>query len=370
MRVCCLLCLLCLVSSLAMAESSPAPGGELSEIADAYLKNAIEEHQIPGVSAGIAVDGQIVWTGAAGVASVEKGTLVTPETPFRVASISKVLTATAILQLAEKGLIDLEASVQTYLPDYPPPREGTMSVLHLLSHTSGIRHSKGDESRRSLHHYGSMIEACRFFQDRKLAFRPGTKYKYSSYGYTVLGAIIEKVTHGSFEAYMGEHVWTPAGMLHTGLDKRPVLNSDAASLYRLARGRVVPDTENDLSVIYPGGGLVATAGDLLRFTVALENGALLSGTSIDRMLMHPADDEERGGLGWNVWEHEAHGRILSRVGGQSGASSLLVSYADRGVTVALLTNLARLDSIWTLTNDLIGMGLTTRAARARLIESE
>ncbi len=98
--------------------------------------------------------------------------------------------------------------------------------------------------------------------------------------------------------------------------------------------------------------------------------ALLSGTSIDRMLMHPADDEERGGLGWNVWEHEAHGRILSRVGGQSGASSLLVSYADRGVTVALLTNLARLDSIWTLTNDLIGMGLTTRAARARLIESE
>ena len=353
-----------LVLSLAIAEASPPTAGDLSDIADAYLRNAVAEHQIPALAAGIAVDGQILWTGAAGLANLEKSTVAKPETRFRVASISKVLTATAILQLAERGLIDLEAAVQTYLPSYPPPRQGTMKVLHLLSHTSGIRHSKGDESRRSVRHYDSMIEACRFFQDRKLAFPPGTKHRYSSYGYTVLGAIVEAVTQGSFESYMAENVWTPAGMLHTGLDRGPLRSDHTASLYRLERGRVVPDTENDLSLIYPGGGMVATAGDLLRFTIALENGALLSGESIERMFKHPVADgrvlHEQGGLGWNVWDHEAHGRILMRVGGQSGASALLVSYADRGVTVALLTNLARLDSIWTLTNDLIGMGLTTR----------
>jgi len=100
--------------------------------------------------------------------------------------------------------------------------------------------------------------------------------------------------------------------------------------------------------------MIATAADLLRFTIALEDGTLLSDESIDRML---GNRDEPGGLGWNAWRDEKHGRILSRVGGQSGSSSLLVSYRDRGVTVVLLTNLARLDPIWTLTNDLVGMGL-------------
>ena len=148
-----------------------ALAGDLSERADAYLAKAIEEHGIPAISAGIAVDGEIAWTGVAGDADAD--------TPFRIASISKVLTAVAALRLAEQGVLDLEAPVQTYLPDYPPPRKGTMKVRHLLEHTSGIRHARGDESRHSLTRYDSLRDACRFFEGRKLAFTPGTKHALS-----------------------------------------------------------------------------------------------------------------------------------------------------------------------------------------------
>lgn len=336
----------------------------LARRADAYLERTIAEQSIPGIAAAIAVDGRVVWEGAAGVADVERGTVVTSDTAFRIASISKVLTATAILRLAEEGRIDLDAPVQTYLPEYPAPRRGTMTIAQLLTHTSGIRHSKGDESRRSMTRFESMRDACSFFEKRKLAFAPGTKHLYSSYGYTVLGAILESATGGSFESYMAEKVWKPAGMVHAGLDRRPADPARVAGLYRTERGEIVPDVANDLSLIYPGGGMVASAGDLVRFVNALQGGELLSPESLERMWRRPVYDgkvlAERGGMGWNVWDHETHGRILTRVGGQSGASGLLVSYVDRGVTVALLANMARLDPIWELTNDLVGMALSVR----------
>lgn len=350
-----------LLVAMMLASFSATAEQSLAERADAYLEGAIREHRVPGISAAIAVDGEIVWVGAAGLADVERRIPVTTETAFRIASISKVLTATAILQLVEQGTIDLNAPVQAYLPDYPPPRKGTMRVGHLLAQTSGIRHSRGNESRLNTVHYASLRDACRFFEDRKLASAPGTKYRYSSYGFTVLGAVLEAATGASFESYMAEHVWRPAGMSRTGLDSRPVDDGKIAGLYRLDRGRVVPDVENDLSLIVPGGGMVASAGDLLRFTIALETGQLLNPASMDLLLGRAPGSwnlpDAPAGWGWNAWEHEAHGHILSRVGGQSGTSALLVSYADRGVTVALLTNMARFDPIWELINDLIGMGL-------------
>ena len=125
----------------------------------------------------------------------------------------------------------------------------------------------------------------------------------------------------------------------------------------------MPDTVNDLSLIYPGGGMISTPTDLLRFVIALENGDLLSKNSIDLMLGKTGETvskQQPAGLGWNAWQHESHGRILSRVGGQSGCSALLLSYADRGVTVALVANLARLDPIWELTNELMGIGLSAK----------
>lgn len=338
----------------------------LVERADAYIQEALETHQIPAISAGILVDGEIVWTGAAGFRDLEKRLPVTPETTFRIASISKVLTAAAVLRASEKGLIDLQAPVQHYLPDYPHSKKGQIKIEHLLLHTSGIRHSKGKESRTQ-EHYASLRDACRFFEKRRLAFTPGTKYRYTSYGYTVLGAVLESAGGVGFEPFMQSHVWEPAGMEHTALDRRPSDTAGEASLYRVEKGRLVPDVKNDLSLIYPGGGMISTAGDLLRFVDALENGTLISSESLETMLKHPVHNrkvlEEHGGMGWNVWDHEYHGMILSRVGGQSGTSALLVSYRDKGVTAVVLTNVAQLDPIWELVNSLIGMGVEAKQGK-------
>lgn len=146
-----------------------AQSADLAEQADTFIQEAIEKHQIPAISAGILVDGEILWTGAAGFSNLETQEPATPETPFRIASISKVMTAAAVLRAAEQDKIDLEAPVQQYLPDYPPSRKGEIKVEHLLLHTSGIRHSKGKESR-TLEHYASQRDACRLFEKRRLAF--------------------------------------------------------------------------------------------------------------------------------------------------------------------------------------------------------
>jgi CubicO group peptidase (beta-lactamase class C family) len=360
MRTCCIL--------VVVAMLSPVAAADLAGEADRFLAEAVNKHTIPAISAGVLVDGRIRWLGAAGMADIDSGTAATPDTVFRIASISKVMTAVAILQLAEKGLVELDAPVQKYLPDYPPPRKGTMTVEHLLAHTSGIRHSTDQESR-TFEHYDSLRQACRLFEDRKLAFTPGTKYRYSSYGYTVLGAILEAVTGDTFEAYLRANVWKPAGMQHTDLDRRPSARKGDAVLYTREGGKVVPDVENDLSLIYPGGGMVSTAEDLLRLVIALDDGTLLSAPSIDQMLQHPTYKgkvlDEHGGLGWNVWHHETHGLILSRVGGQAGSSALLLSYRGPGVTVALLTNITRLEPIWELTNHLIGLGKRAKKGELR-----
>ena len=104
--------------------SLPLSAEELATRASAYIEQAVEEHRLPALSAGILIDGEIAWTGTAGFADVESGTPATPGTTFRIASISKVLTTVAVLRMAEQGTLDLDATLQQYLPDFPAPRKG------------------------------------------------------------------------------------------------------------------------------------------------------------------------------------------------------------------------------------------------------
>lgn len=356
-----------LASILFLLGASPSSAG-VDDEATAIIEQAVAEHGIPAVSAGIAVGGKILWTGAAGFADVERQIPASPDSVFRIASISKVLTAVATMSLVEDRKLDLDAPVQRYLSDYPESKKGPIRVVDLLAHTSGIGHYKGDENR-SFEHYDSLREAVKVFENRKLAFKPGTRYRYTSYGFTLLGAVIEAAADQPFRSVMRDRVWKPADMRATDLETRPETMEGSAVLYRKDGGRVVRDVENDLSLIYPAGGMVSTAGDLLRFVIAFEDGKLVREPTMQRMLEAPVHQgkvlDENAGLGWNIWEDSRYGQVYHRVGGQSGSSALLVSYRDRGVAVVLLTNLARLDPIWTITNDLIGVGLRVEQDGAR-----
>ncbi|MDX1406726.1 MAG: serine hydrolase domain-containing protein [Saprospiraceae bacterium] len=334
-----------------------------SEQIQSYLDSVQTVYQIPALAGGIMVDGQIRWTGAAGAADLEGKIPAEVETRFRIASVTKVLTAALVLKLEELGDLDLQAPVQTYLPDYPEPKKGEMRVIHLLQHTAGVRHSKGAESR-SFEHYVTQRDACRIFEADKLRFEPGTDYRYSSFGFTVLGAVIEAVTGTPYYEALRIHILSPAGMEDTALDDRSIDNPAVARLYKKSGTSVAPDADNDLSLIYAAGGLVSTVGDLLRFVNALETGKLISMDRVQRMLVAPIHAgkvlDEHAGLGWNISTLAEYGQVCFRVGGQSGCSALLLSYRDAGVTAVLLSNQAVLDPIWEITNQLIGWGLAMR----------
>ena len=293
---------------------------------------------LAGISAAIAHDGRLLWSGGAGFADLEHQIPATGTTIHRIASISKALTATAVLQLVQSGRIDLDTPVQTYLPEYPKSPRGEILIRHLLSHTAGIRHYRGRENRTQLH-YDSLTDACNVFQNDPLLFgnAPGAEYRYTTYGYTVLGAIIEAVSDNSFEAYMREHIWLPAGMTWTSLEITGVHVDNKAALYKRGPKRsVVADTVDDLSVKYPGGGMQSTAEDLVRFAIAFMGTELLEPETRDLMFQNTAPRSTWTaaatkanppflyGFGWIYGETPDGEPFYRHDGGQAGTTTNLM----------------------------------------------
>lgn len=311
--------------------------------AQAVLDAKRADRTLAGVTAAVAIDHELVWEGGAGMRDREQSVPAEASMLHRVASITKSMTAVAIMQLVESGKIDLDASLQTYLPDYPESDRGTIRIRHLLAHTSGVRHYVGKENR-PFNHYDTLADALAVFQDRRIAFEPGDRYLYTTYGYTILGAVIEAASGMSYEEYMKEFVWAPSGMQATSLEMHGEQDPTQSKLYRKNdAGEIEEDEYTDLSIKYPGGGLVSTSGDLVRFAIAFEAERLVSGKTRTAMLEIPPVSKPRRvpyALGWMVWDSETYGTYLHNDGGQSGTSTYLVILPEQKIAVAVMANLS------------------------------
>jgi len=169
----------------------------------------------PGMSVAVTFAGDD-WSEGFGLADVENEVRVTPDTVFRIASITKPISATAVMQLVERGQVSLDDPVQKHVPAFPAKGEHVVTIRHLLSHTSGIRHYKEGEFNHKAS-YDSVGAALTIFKDDPLLFTPGTKYSYSTYAYNLLAGVVERASGLTFEQYLTEHVLTPAGMTRTYL---------------------------------------------------------------------------------------------------------------------------------------------------------
>ncbi|HRK34433.1 MAG TPA: serine hydrolase domain-containing protein [Candidatus Hydrogenedentes bacterium] len=313
----------------------------LGTSAQALLEEAAKAKKVAGMSAAIWKDGAIAWEGAVGFADVENQVPATPAMVHRIASISKPISAVAAMQLVEQGKLKLDEPIQTYVPTFPKKPEGDILIWHLLSHTSGIRHYKGSESV-AMDYFADSLSAMKGFQDDAIGFAPGTKYNYTTYGYTVLGAAIEAASASKLGDYLQKNVWTPAGMTSTRLELHGVIVPHRSRGYALnPKGELENARYTDNSVRYAGGGMISTAGDLVRFAAAVQDGTLLKRETFERMIQPVtlADGTvSRYALGWTVDTWDVLGRIMSHSGGQSGTSTHLLSSLDRGVSVALISN--------------------------------
>ena len=167
---------------------------------------------LPGLSVAVARDGEIVWTEGVGWADVEGRVPVTPRTQFRLGSVSKTLTAAAVALLHERGRIDLDAPVQTYVPRYPR-KPWPLTTRQLLGDIAGVHRIRGDDNDNPPGgRCASLDAALDTFAGEPLLFEPGTRFSYSNEGYAVLAAVIEALSGESFRDYLWRHVLEPAGM--------------------------------------------------------------------------------------------------------------------------------------------------------------
>jgi serine beta-lactamase-like protein LACTB, mitochondrial len=311
------------------------PEGTALKLATA-VADFVKQNQVAGLSVAVAHNGRVVWCKEVGKADLEHELPVTRATRFRLASVSKSLTAVAVMRLAEKGKIDLDAPVQKYVSDFPEkPRP--ITVRQLLCHTSGIRHYRPRESE-STRRYASLSKALDIFKNDDLLFEPGTKQGYSTYAYTLLGCVLEKASGKSFMDCLREEVFEPAGMVNTHADDVYAIVPHRARGYaRVSEGQFRNAGLMDSGYKIPGGGLLSPAEDLAKFAAALQSGKLLQDKTVAEMATRQKlkDGKEiEHGLGWRVDGTGA----LSHGGAQQGTSAFLLFDRPNKAGIALLAN--------------------------------
>ena len=335
------------VAILGLAALATPVGSQSPEAqANAYFANVLKMG-VPGVAGAVAVNGRIVFSGGAGIADRNTDASVTPATVFNIGSVSKVLTATAVMQLIERGQVGIDDPIQKYVPAFPD-KGAPITIRHLVTQTSGIRHYL-NETARSQARY-THAQSLALFKDDPLLFRPGAFYFYSSYGVNLLQGVIEKVSGLAFEQYMTKNIWEPTEMRNTRLDipERPVPNR--AKAYQVSTGGRQA-WANDLSYAYASGGMLSTAEDLVRFGVALNHARLISRESLARMyetLLDPVMRYEPGGAPsrmdfqqafmWRIRSAPDGRRYFHHPGSVNGFNAHLAIFPDEDVVVSILFN--------------------------------
>lgn len=303
--------------------------------------------EIPGFAIAVAVDGRIVWSEAFGYADLEAKLPATPATQFRIGSVSKPLTATAVAQLVERGRLDLDAPVQRYVPGFP--HKGAPITTRLVAgHLAGIRHYRGNEFTMN-RRFATVTEGLTVFQDDSLLFPPGTRYSYSTYGWNLISAVVEGASGEEFLAYMSRHVFRPLGMTSTAPDKNDSLIPNRTRFYeRRTRWAFAVAPVVDNSHKWAGGGFLSTAEDLARFGSAHLDPGFLKGETLE-LLFTPqrttAGEATGYGIGWRIARDTLGHRFVSHGGGSVGGTTTFGVDRDSRVVFALVTNLsnARLD---------------------------
>ena len=321
--------------------SRPAAPAAVSADLDAWLQRQISLRAIPGMQVVVVKDGQVVFAGAYGQANLQTPVPVTPDTVFSINSATKPFTGVEVLKLGERGAVDLDAPVSTYLADLPQAWR-PITVRQLLTHMSGLH----DVVTRDGDALGpDRTSAIAAIADRPLEWAPGDRSVYNQTNYVLLQWIIENARGRGFETVVGEDVFRPLGMSHSGFgDSLDVIPGKAASYrFRASSGDAPPRLQN-VYELFPGymrtaAGINTSALDLARWLIALQDGRILRRETLQTLWTPARFNDGRPGdwaNGWVVVDRPAH----RSVGMSGGGRSAFFVYPDDGVAVIVLTNLS------------------------------
>lgn len=257
-----------------------------------------------------------------------------PATRFRLGSITKQFTAAAILLLEERGKLSTGDPIKKHMPEAPAAWD-VITIHHLLTHTSGILNFTSLKEYPGLRGTATTVDkTIAVFRDKPLDFPAGEKMSYSNSGYLVLGHLIEKITGGSYEAFVQTNLLTPIGMSDSGYDSNTRIIPRRASGYLTGPGGFVNAGYVHMTVPHAAGALYSTTGDLLKWERALFGGKVLSAASLQKMLT-----PEKNNYAYGVGVQTTDGRKVVRHGGSiDGFNTAMFYYPGSGVSIVVLAN--------------------------------
>ncbi len=308
---------------------------------DGLMKQYHDYGQFNG-SILIAEKGKIIYEKGFGMANMEWSIPNQPDTKFRIGSITKQFTATLVLQLVEEGKIKLDGKITDYLNDYRKDTGGRVTIHQLLNHTSGIPSYTGRRdffAEFSRNQY-SVADFVKKFASGDLEFEPGSKFSYNNSGYSILGAIIEKVTGKTYETVLSERIFKPLGMMNSGYDNHSPLIQKRASGYQKTPDGFVNAAYLDMSIPYAAGSIYSTVEDLFKWEESLFEDKILSAES-KKLMFTPG----LGNYGYGiriadqpVGKSELKTRTIGHGGGIHGFNSLMLRAVEKQQTVIILDN--------------------------------
>ena len=293
-------------------------------------------------SALVAQSGRIIYRSAFGMANMEWGIPNTPETRFRLGSITKQFTSMLTLQLVEQGRIRLDAKISDYLPDYRKDTGEKVTIHHLLTHTSGIPSYTGQPGffeNVSRNPY-KVADFVKKYASGDLEFEPGSKYSYNNSGYFLLGAIIERVTGKPYEQVLKENILDPAGMKNTGYDHHDTLIQKRAAGYSKTPDGYTNAPYLDMSIPYAAGSMYSTVDDLYLWDQTLYTDKLLSAQSKELMYKPFLENYAYGWVVTNASFKQNDNAVPMIVhgGGINGFSTVIVRFPKEKNLIVILDN--------------------------------
>lgn len=336
--------LLILSQSITFSQTKDFSIKESIKAAHTAATNFAEKEKVPGMAISVSKNGKLLWSEGFGYSNIEEKIEVNPSvTQFRIASISKSLTAAALAKLMDDGLLDLDESLYTYVPDFPK-KKYDFTVRQVGGHIAGIRHYNGSEF--ILNKKMSIVEGLDVFKESPLKFEPGTDYSYSTYGWNLLSVVVQNAAKTEFNTYMTQKIFNPLNMPNTTLDLSDKDMPNRTLFYNKTNSgniRLGPEVSNEFKVA--GGGFISTSEDLIKFGNEIISPKMISQTSIAELVKEQHLTNGKGtdyGVGFGIGKTKKGTVSYSHSGGGIGATTLLLMYPEEGIVIAIVTNMSGL----------------------------
>jgi CubicO group peptidase (beta-lactamase class C family) len=332
-------CILILATAVTLTAGCATRGGmEQTAAIDAIMREY--DGAVPGASVMVIRNDLVVFRKAYGLADVEKGIASTPQSNYRLASVTKQFTATAVLLLAERDALAIGDPVRRYLSELPDYAD-EITIRHLLTHTSGLPDYENliAEGTTLQLRDRDVLELLAGVQEND--FPPGSQYRYSNSGYALLALVIERISGESFASFLRTSIFGPLGMENSVAFEAGISSVPHRAFGHSRSGdRFIRNDQSITSAVLGDGGVYSSIDDLRRWDQAL-NGATLLRRETLQQAESPAvvtdDPAIHYGFGWRISRHRGH-RAVWHSGETRGFRNALVRFPDERLTVIILTN--------------------------------